>query len=545
MARRVPAVLEVDLSRPVMEAPAGFALLRADSALLFEIEGAIRRGARDRKVAGLLLKLEAPEIGWSKAESLHRAVRIFRASGKPTAALISGGSTCAFLVAAAAETVVLDASATLDVQPLASESFFFKDLLEELGVQPELDHVGEFKSASEMFEKRASSEAHRIQMDAILSDLQSSIVSLVAEGRNLSPEIIAAALLRGPLLPEEARRAGLVDGVGDEDTAVEVLEARLGGKSKRVKYRRYLTRGRWRRLLWQWRRPRICVLHALGVLVSGDGGSSHRGQRSASARALAEQLEALRAQRRVKAIVVRVDTPGGGALASDRLRREIVATRKEKPVVVSMGDIAASGGYYLATAANGVVAEATSLTGSVGVVGGKFVLKRLLDRLGIYRESRATGEGAGFYSPFRSFTDAERARNREFLRHFYEKRFLPAVAEGRNMDLEQADHLGRGRVWTGRQAHQRGLVDRLGGLDEAIELACEKSGVPRHRARVTFYAPRRGLRGLLSFLPGFGAGGVIGAERFSLSYLAESLALVEDLAREEVLLVMPWLVRIR
>jgi protease-4 len=537
MARREPAVLEIDLTGPVAEGPAGSTLFRGDLSSLFEIDGAIRRGARDRKVKGLLLELETAEIGWSKAESLHRAVRIFRSSGKPTVASVSGGSTSAFLVAAAAESIVLDSSATLDLQPPSRESFFFKDLLEELGIQPEFDQIGEFKSAAEPFQNRASSEAHRLQIDELLSDLQEQIVTLVAEGRGLSPEIAAAALLRGPLLPEEALGEKLVDRIGDEATAGEILDARLGTKSGRLPYRRYLARGRWRRLFWHWRRPRIGVLHALGVLVSGGGGRLP-GQRSASARALANQLEALRTHRRVKAVVLRVDSPGGGALASDRIRREIAATSQRKPVVISMGDVAASGGYYLATAADGVVAEGTTLTGSVGVVGGKIVVKRLLDRLGIYRESHSTGEHAGFYSPFRAFTEAERARHREFLRHFYEKKFLPAVAQGREIGLEEADRLGQGRVWTGRQAHERGLIDRLGGLEEAIELACEKSGVTRRRARVTFYGPRRGWRGLFWFLSGIEADA-------NLRYLGESIALYEELSREEVLLVMPWFFRIR
>jgi protease-4 len=450
-------------------------------------------------------------------------------------AWISRGGTPAFLVAAAAETIVLDSSATLDVQPLQRQSFFLKDLLDELGIQPELDQVGEFKSAGEPFQSRASSEASRLQTGELLSDLQEQIVTLVAVGRSLSRDTAAAALLRGPLLPEEALEERLVDRVGDETTVREILDARLGAKSRRLKYRRYLARGRWRRLLWHWRRPRIGVLHAIGVLASGDG---PRGQTSASARALADQLEALRDQRRVKAVVVRVDSPGGGALASDRVRREIAATSGRKPVVISMGDVAASGGYYLATAADGVVAEGTTLTGSIGVVGGKFVVKRLLDRLGIYRESQSTGENSGFYSPFRSFTETERARHREFLRHFYEKKFLPAVSDGRKMSLEQAHRLGQGRVWTGRQALERGLIDRLGGLDDAIELACEKAGIARHRARVAFHGPRRRWRGLFSFLPGPYADA-------GLRYLGESIALYDELAREDVLLVMPWLFRIR
>jgi protease-4 len=278
-------------------------------------------------------------------------------------------------------------------------------------------------------------------------------------------------------------------------------------------------------------------VHVVGLITGGEG----RGLRSRAvgARALGELLGTLRKTPRVKAIVLRVDSPGGGAVASDRIRRVVQATARDKPVVVSMGDVAASGGYYIATAASAVVAEGSTLTGSIGVIGGKFVLKRLLDRFGIHRETRSTGPNAFWFSPFHSFSPEERDRHRDLLRHFYETKFLPAVAEGRGLGMEQVDSVARGRVWTGRQAHARGLVDYLGGMEEAVARACEKAGISRDRARVVVYAPRRRLADwLLS-----GASTAWAAPGFGI--LGEALALLEDLSREDLLLLAPRFLRIR
>ncbi len=333
-----------------------------------------------------------------------------------------------------------------------------------------------------MFERRESSPAHRLQMDSTLADLSEQMVSMVAAARSLDRERVVESFQLGPFLPSEALARGLVDEVADSFRAKELLGEWLGQKPLVVAHGRYLSKGGLRRRLLSFRRPRIAIVHAVGVITGGDGRGSVRGSLSVGARALSELLAGLREHRRVKAVVVRVDSPGGGALASDKIRLELRETAREKPVVVSMGDVAASGGYYVSTAASHVVAEGATLTGSIGVIGGKFVVKRLLDRLGIHHETRTTGVNAGLFSSLRSFSDDERSRHQEFLRHFYEKRFLPAVADARGIDLDWADALGRGRVWTGRQAQENGLVDSLGGLDEAIRPGLRSRGL-RERPR--------------------------------------------------------------
>jgi protease-4 len=533
MRRRSHRVLEIELTREIEENPFYSPFLRRETLSLIEVVEALRRATADPRIAGLLVRFDGPEIGWAKAESLHQAIRRFRASGRPALAVVSQAGNSTYFVAAAASTVALDPVTNLNLHALAMESFFFKDVLGELGIEPELDAVGEFKSSGEMFSRRESSDAHRKQTDDLLSDLHDLLVSRIAEARGLSTEAVTDCLSRGPWLPEEALDRKLVDRLAADQEAEDLLKEVLGGPVHLVPFRRYLRKGSLRRRLWHWRRPRVAVVPVLGVIAGGEA-RPRPGPRAAGARGLVDLLGALRRSRGVKAIVLRVDSPGGSALASDRIRRAVQETVKAKPVIVSMGDVAASGGYYIATAASAVIAAASTFTGSIGVIGGKFVVKRLLERLGIYREVRSKGPNAEFYSPFRSFSPEERARHRELLQHFYRTHFLPAVAAGRGLDLDRADELGRGRVWTGRQAHARGLVDSLGGTEEAISQACEKAGVPRGRARIVVYAPRRKLTEFL--FPGIASGTALA--------LLDAFELLRELAREELLLLAPRLLRL-
>jgi protease-4 len=326
-----------------------------------------------------------------------------------------------------------------------------------------------------------------------------------------------------------------VDRLAGEEALDFLLEERLGAKPRRLSLRSYVKRRGWLRRLWEIRRKRLAVLHAVGFIAMGAGRLSRRGSGAIEAREINETLRKLRDDGRVGAVVLRLESPGGGAVASELIRAELAALAATKPVVVSMGDVAASGGYLIATAAHAVVAEATTLTGSIGVIGGKMNLSALLDRLGVRRETIAVGDNAGFFSPLRGFTPRERERHRALLVHFYEHRFLPAVAEGRKLSREQADAAGRGRVWTGRQGLGNGLVDRLGGLSEAIDLAREKAGLARERTPVLYVSRRRRLRDLLR--RGLGAS--------ASAQLLSGLSLARDLLGEDVLMVANRFIRVR
>jgi protease-4 len=334
----------------------------------------------------------------------------------------------------------------------------------------------------------------------------------------------------GPYLAEEAKAMGLIDRVAHEDECETILEESLGSPVVLLPHGRYRVGERWLSRLVSFRRPRIAVLYAVGLIGSGEDRRSRSPRPVVGARTLCRLLQRARESRRVKAVVLRIESPGGAAVASELIWREIELTRNSKPVVVSMGDVAASGGYYIASAADAILAEPSTLTGSIGIVGGKFVARRLLDKLGIYRETVSLSSRSGYLSPLHPFSPQERDQLRRHLRYFYEKLFVPRVAEGRGMSEEKVHEIARGRVWTGRQSKDRGLVDDIGDLDAAIELARRNAGIQENqKVRTVIFGKRAGLRHLLFDT---------WSETSSLAVLGELLELASS---EDVLFLMPFL----
>ena len=506
----------------------------------------LRRAARDRRVAGVILRFAHPDIGWAKAASLGRAIRAFREADKPVVGFLEGAANLDYALACSCDTLVAHPGATLDLVGLQAESMYFKDLFDRVGIEAELEAVGEYKSAAERFTRHDMSEAHREAVGSLLRDLAEQMELAIGEGRGLSAERVREILKGGPYLAEEAKELGLVDRVGQEDLCETVLRERLGGEVIVVPHTRYPTRDGWVRRLLGFRRPQIAVVYALGVIASTGARRGRPSSRIISPRDLGELLERVRKSRRVKAVVLRVESPGGAAVASDLIWKEVARTREKKPVVVSMGDVAASGGYYIATAADAILAEPSTLTGSIGIVGGKFVARRLLDMLGINRETVSLSPPAGFRSPTRAFTADERAKVREHLRFFYEKLFVPRVAEGRGLSYEAVDEVARGRVWTGRQGKERGLVDELGDLEAAVGVARQRARIPsEQKVNVVTYARRTRLREWLSVGVPWGEA-TVGAPPGLLPYpLTTLVELVTAMVSEEALFLMPWMLRIR
>ena len=540
-------VLRVRLEDEVVETRAEAPLLtRAPKSDLRRMTLAIRRAAEDRRVAGLILRFAHPEIGWAKATGLARAVRAFRSAGKPVVGFLEGAGNLDYALACSCETLIAHPAATLDLVGLQAESFYFKDLLARLGIEAELDAVGEYKSAAEIFTRQEMSEAHREALAALLADLSEQMEQAIAEGRGIPSARVKEIFDRGPYMAEEARELGLVDRVGQEDVCESLLRERFGVGVIVQPHTRYPTRDGWLRRILTFRRPQVAVVYAVGVITSTDQHRARPTPRVVSSRGLSELLKRVRGSRRVKAVVLRVESPGGAVVASDLIWREMALTREEKPVVVSMGDVAASGGYYIATAADAILAEPSTLTGSIGILGGKVVARRLLDMLGIHRETLSLSRRAGFRSPTRSFTADERAKLREHLRFFYEKLFLPRVAQGRGLSPEAVEEVARGRVWTGRQGKERGLVDELGDLEAAIRLARDKAGIPPQRkVSVVTYTRRPRLRELLSVGMPWGTTSLVRVPGLPASSVAALLELVTPLVREKALFLMPWILRIR
>jgi protease-4 len=553
MSKKQKRILHVRLEGEVVEGKAGLGFFgRPQRDELQRLIRTVRKAGEDRKIGGLLLRLAEPELGWSKAASLARAIGDFRRSGKPTVAFLEGAGNIDFALACACETLVMPPSATLHLYGLQAEAIFVRDLLGWAGVEAELEAVGEYKSAGEMFRRREMSVAHREELTELLNDLSDQMIDATSKGRSLEPTKIVKLLDNGPYLAEEAMDAGLIDRVAPEDECESLLVEALGTEIALVPHGRYRVGEGWFRRALTYRRSRIAVLNAVGIINSGEARRSQSPRPVVGARSFGALLKRVRESRRVKAVVIRVESPGGAALASELIRREIDLTRKTKPVVVSMGDVAASGGYYIASAADAILAEASTLTGSIGIVGGKVVVRKLLDKLGIHRETVSVSARSTFLTPFHSFSLEERRRLRRHLLFFYEKLFVPRVAAGRKLTHDEVDKVGRGRVWTGRMANERGLVDGIGDLDAAVALARKKAGIPpSKKTRTVTYAKRSRFRHLLFDMPWNKAGFVPTERHLSLlsglgmPQAGSMLDWLELVAQEDVVLMMPRLLKIK
>ncbi len=471
----------------------------------------IEAAARDPRLGGLLLRFEGPLGGWSRAQSVRRAIERARAAGLRIAAWSESYSVQDYWIASAAERVWLPPSGSVGLVGLRTDHFFLKKALDRFDVRADVVRVGGYKSAGELFTREGMSPAQREQIEAWLDVVDGDLVAGIAEGRRLDEARVRDLIDGGPHGAAAAEESGLVDDrmYPDEvDRALEALGAELappkeGDGEARV---RWIDAGQyaglvaldagWRPLVGDW--PRIVYAVARGPIRRGDG----RGVVGAGidSRTWSERLSEWARRDDVGAVVLRIDSPGGDAVASDLLYRATARLAAEKPVVVSMGDVAASGGYFMAAAGASILAESATLTGSIGVVGGKLDLGGLYRRLGVGHESLERGARAGLSSEARGFRPDEREAVRREMEALYST-FVERVAEGRGMSTDAIRKLGGGRVWSGRQALERGLVDRLGGPLEAIEDAVARAGLPTDRSPRIDVEPRRprwlGARALL------------------------------------------------
>jgi protease-4 len=402
-------------------------------------------------------------------------------------------------LASAADKVFLMPSSPLDLTGVATYQVFLRRALDYLGVYPDLHHIGDFKTAPNTFIERGYTPAHREMDESLNRDLFEQIVRGIAEGRNKEEGEIRRLLDEGPFLPEDALRHGLVDEVLYEDQVADRLSGGEGAKMPKIDGEAYgaispsslgLNRG-----------PRIAVIYASGTITGGESGFDPLNGATVGSETLIESIRLARRDSSVRAIVLRIDSPGGSAGASDAIWRELMIAReerKDRPLVASMSDLAASGGYYIAMPAQVIVAEPSTLTGSIGIFGGKFVTGGLYKKLGADIESTSIGAHAEINSPARPFNPDELKKLQEQLHAFYDQ-FVERVAQSRNSTPEKIDQLAQGRVWTGRQAQQNGLVDELGGLQRAIAVAKTRAKIPdTSEVELVVYPQRKSLYELLS-----------------------------------------------
>ena len=489
LPRRRDAVLRLRISGRLVEAaPRLPPFMPAQAASVGELTALLRAASRERRIAGVHIDLGHVEAGVGRIQELRRALQALREAGKYVHVNLVSGGLREYLLACAADEITMPPAATLDVVGLRAEVTYLGGLIAALGIHPDFEAVGDYKSFAERFVRTGPTDAARRNTEEIFADLWDQVVSAVAAGRDMDRDRAEALLGQGPFGATEAEAEGLVDAEVYPDRVARRIRDRLG-KVKTVKAARYWARRR-RIDRWRWRArqtPVVAVLPAVGQILAGTPGGASQGN-VITARTLTKMLNAVRKERAVAAVVLRVDSPGGSAEASDLIWRQVVRLARRKPVVASMGDVAASGGYYIAMAADHVLAQPGTLTGSIGVVAGKINLQGIYERLGIHREVHSYGDNAGFYSTTSDFSDSERARLRDRMADFY-RIFVGKAAQCREIDYEELEQHARGRVWTGRQALERGLVDGLGGLHDAVAAASDLAGHDQPLVVVTLQTP--------------------------------------------------------
>ena len=479
------SVLEIQLQTPIndyvgMDESNPFAGLFNVNQGLDEILHAIRVAKEDNKIKGISLNNNVLMAGLSQTQAIRDALTDFGESGKFIYAYGDFYTQKDYYLASAANEVFLNPVGAMDFKGLSTEVLFFKDLQEKSGIKMEVIRHGKYKSAVEPFLANEMSEANRTQIKELLDALWQSMLTNISESRDISVEDLnQIADTLGTRTSKYAALSGLIDEIVYFDEYESMIKEKIGiDTAEDINYvpiSDYIrTAGK---IKLNSGNDKIAVIFAQGEIWYGEGGSDVIGQGIIN-----DALKKAREDKNVKAIVLRVNSPGGSALASDIIWREIEITKQSKPVVVSMGDVAASGGYYIAAGADKIFAEPTTITGSIGVFGTIPNISELAENIGVNAEQVGTNKNSVDYSLFEPMNDSFRSNVLEGIEATYET-FLDRVAQGRGITMAQADSVAQGRVWSGVDAKRLGLVDELGGLDEAIEAAAKMVGLDNYGIR--------------------------------------------------------------
>ncbi len=521
--------------------------IRPDVTTVRSFVESLRKARRDPRITTVLLMPGSLDLPfWGKVQELRDAVVDFRKSGKTVVAFLEFGGDREYYLASAADRVFLLPTSPLDLTGVASYEVFLRGTLDKIGAYPDFRHIGEYKTAVNQLTEKSMTPAHREMSESLNRDMYEQLVRGIAASRKKTEPEIRALLDEGPFLPEDALRAGLVDDLAYEDQLddrVPQLKANAGDmrRIEDVDYRRINPRSVGIRP-----QSRIAVVYAVGVIASGTSGIDPVNGAVAGSETIVEQIRRIRDDESVKAIIVRVDSPGGSSTASDVIWRELMITRDQKPsrpLITSMSDLAASGGYYIAMPGQWIVAQPATLTGSIGIYTGKMVTGGTLGKLGITTETVKSGRNADMYSPLTPFSPEQRAKVDEYMQGFYDQ-FVEKVAQARHTTPERIDAIAQGRVWTGQQAKEIGLVDQLGGLDTAIAVAKQRARIPvEEDVELVMYPPRRSFYEALA--EQFGGASASGALRSILGdgdarAVAALTAPMRMFRRGEPLALMPF-----
>jgi protease IV len=451
-----------------------------------------RRAATDSRIRGILFEPHGLDIGWGKMEEIHDEIVQFRKSGKPIVTYLRSPTAREYYLASATDKIFISPEDSLDLKGLAAESLFFKQTLDKVGVQAEVIHAGKYKDAGDVLTRTSMTPETREVLNAVLDQYYGNLIATVAEGRKKQPDAVRALIDDGPFLARDAVSSGLIDALGYEDQAVGEMQSRLKqSELKKISAKAYV-----KGLTPTPGGRRIALIVGQGTITAGTGNETADDE-SFTGTGFIKLLKEVENDSSIQGVIMRIDSPGGDAVASDDILHEAKNLSKKKPLVISMGDTAASGGYYVAVTGDPIIAYPNTLTGSIGVIFAKFTLHGLFDKVGVDEQLLTRGRYADIESAYTPLSDAARQKLSGQIDSFY-RAFVSRVAEGRKKPFDQIEPLAQGRVWVGAQAKDNGLVDQLGGLDRAVEVLKQQAHMsPSDRVTLVPYPGRRSVLDLL------------------------------------------------
>jgi protease IV len=447
----------------------------------------LKKAASDSNITALVVEPEGVSAGWAKLEEIRSDIEEFRKSGKLVFAYLHTPSAREYYLALAADRIYMGPSDPLMLKGMRAEVMYFKKTLDKIGVNVEVEHAGKYKDFGDMFSRSDMSPETREVLSSVLDGLYGNLVTRIAAARKKSPEETRTVIDNGPFTATDALKAGLVDELRYEDQLWGELKDRLKSEPAKVSFEKYAktaaTTGK----------STIALVIGDGEIVRGDPGDNGSDERSLTSYGFNKLLKRVGSDSTVKGVIVRIDSPGGEVTASDDLWREMNLLSKKKPVVISMSDVAASGGYYMAMTGDPIVAYPETETGSIGVVFGKPNLHGLYDKLGVSKDAVQRGKHADIDSDYTPLTAEERAKLKDGIDESY-REFVTKVATARKRPYADIEPVAQGRVWLGSQAKDHGLVDELGGLDTAVAAVKKKAGIGAGEAvTIVTYPERRTL----------------------------------------------------
>ncbi|HEV8037584.1 MAG TPA: signal peptide peptidase SppA [Bryobacteraceae bacterium] len=500
-----------------------------------QIWDTFRKAAADSRIKGIIFEPRGLEMGWAKMQEIHDEILQFKKSGKPIISYLRGPSAREYYLAAATDKIFLAPEDSLDLKGLRVEAVFIKNTLDKLGIHADVIHAGKYKDAGDMLTQTSMTpETHEV-LDQVLDQLYGNLIDTVAQGRKKQSDAVKAIIDQGPFMANEALANGLIDAFGYEDQAADDMKIRLKQTElTKLSARAYsktppLSGGVNRR---------IALVVGEGEITRGSG-NSNSDDLGITAAGFTKLLKQVEDDSSIKGVIIRVDSPGGDGVASDDILHAAKNLSKKKPVVISMSDLAASGGYFISMTGDPIVAYPNTLTGSIGVIFARMSLHGLFDKIGVNKQMLKRGQFADLDSDDAPLNEGQRQKIAGQIDAFY-KSFVSRVADGRKKSFEQIEPLSQGRVWMGAQAKQNGLVDELGGLDRAVELVRQRAHLAASD-RITL-VPYPGKRSIFDVL--FGRSDDSNALESKLEQVLGNLP-VAALAKGGFLKLMPYSISVK